>query len=151
MANWMDYSPALRNASKLKGVGRKPLHHKRELRKLLEVQGYEKLKQIMAAEDDPAIQLKIMDMLLKYGVGTTSSIVLESDEILEDVMTAAAETMLAYVPQEDREQAWSDFVERINHQFGKESSGSSEPVEPDHPVGQVVDDELGDGEIGLDP
>lgn len=146
----MDYSPSLRNASKLKGVGRKPLHHKRELRKLLEVQGYDKLKQIMATEDDPAIQLKITDMLLKYGVGTTSSIVLESDEILEDVMTAAAETMLAYVPQEDREQAWSDFVERINHQFGKESSGSDEPVEPDHLVGQVVDDELGDGEIGLD-
>ena len=107
------------------------------------------MAKIMATEDDPAIQLKITDMLLKYGVGTTSSIVLESDEILEDVMTAAAETMLAYVPQEDREQAWSDFVERINHQFGKESGATEESVEVQHLAGEVVDDELGDGEIGL--
>jgi hypothetical protein len=146
----MDYSPSLRNASKLKGVGRKPLHHKRELRKLLEVHGYEKLKRVLLEEDDPGIVIKINDMLLKYGVGTTSSIVLESDEILEDVMAAAAETMLAYVPQEDREQAWSDFVERINHQFGKESGATEESVEVQHLAGEVVDDELGDGEIGLD-
>jgi hypothetical protein len=108
------------------------------------------LKRVLLEEDDPGIVIKINDMLLKYGVGTTSSIVLESDEILEDVMTAAAETMLAYVPQEDREQAWSDFVERINHQFGKESGAADESVEVQHLAGEVVDDELGDAEIGLD-
>jgi len=154
MGTWNEYSNALpkpmREVGSV-GKGRKPMAHKRELRNIMSDYGYERLKKLLAdPETPPAEFLKVTDMLLRYGVGTTSTITLDNDEVISQVMEAAAATLLARVPGDDKDKAWDEFLGALSHQFGKGDASTDQSSESVELLGAVNDLASGDLEEPFD-